>query len=43
MRFAGSRVPYVSFIQFFRDQPKPMFETTHIHIFENSLEIVFGR
>jgi len=25
MRFAGSRVPYVSFIQFFRDQPNPMF------------------
>jgi len=25
MRFAGSRVPYISFIQFFRDKPKPMF------------------
>ena len=43
MRFAGSRVPYISFIQFFRDQPKPMFYATYIHIFENSLEIVFDR
>ena len=25
MRFAGCHVPYSSFIQFFRDQPKPMF------------------
>jgi len=34
MRFAGCRVPYFSFIQFFRDQPNLCFKQhTHINIY----------